>query len=80
MVDPVVMMLDDMIEEDIFSFSLAKKKYEDSLYPILYKDIDFYNLPLILDFGSGIFIGRHGYSGMGDFYSGTHGNTGMGFF
>ena len=81
MVDPAVMMLDNMMDEDPFALSLAQKKFEivqigetSSIYEHFIRSLE------IDAAGSGLFIGRHGYSGMGDFYSGTHGNTGMGFF
>ncbi len=78
MVDPFTILLDD-IEADPFALLLEKKRYEDSFFKtnIEEDDLSQYNIDMN---GSGIFIGRHGYTGMGDFYSGTHGNTGMGFF
>jgi hypothetical protein len=78
MVDPFVMMLDNMIDEDPFALALAKRKFEEMFFHI---SIEEDPLSYYIDMGgSGLFIGRHGYTGMGDFYSGTHGNTGMGFF
>lgn len=80
MVDPVVIMLDDMVEEDSFALSLAKRKYEIELFD-LWDDEPLDALPIIYNEGTGIPpIGRHGYTGMGDYYSNTHGNTGMGWF
>ena len=79
MIDPIVMMLDDMTDEDPFAFSLAKKKYEDLFFNI-WEEQSLDALPIILNSGTGLFIGRHGYTGMGDYYSNTHGNTGMGWF
>ena len=84
MVDPVVMMLDDMTEEDPFALALAKKQLEIALFPetMIEDDVyeDFIKSLEVNGSGSGLFIGRHGYTGMGDYYSNTHGNTGMGWF
>jgi hypothetical protein len=71
--------IDDDIELDIYSLSLAKRKQEIEFYHVEEEDFQAY-LPFVDMMGSGLFIGRHGYTGMGDFYSNTHGNTGMGFF
>jgi hypothetical protein len=59
--------------------SLIKKKWEDAIFRTTKWDESEF-LPVVVD-GSGWVIGRHGYSGMGDFiHTGTHGNTGTGFF
>lgn len=80
MVDPFTILLDNIVDNDPFALSLAKKKYEDSFFKTNIREEDDL-LDYYIDMsGSGIFIGRHGYTGMGDFYSDTHGNTGMGFF
>ena len=80
MVDPFTILLDNIIDIDPFALALAKKKVEDMFFNIPQKEDDELS-PYDIDMsGSGLFIGRHGYTGMGDFYSDTHGNTGMGFF
>jgi hypothetical protein len=62
---------------DLFVYSLLKIHEQRKTFDM--KDnMDFF--PMVCIIGSGLIIGRHGYSGMGDFYSNTHGNTGMGFF
>lgn len=65
---------------DIYSIVLTKRK-EELIFSTkdIEDELDIY-LPFVDMMGSGLFIGRHGYTGMGDFYSDTHGNTGMGFF
>lgn len=65
---------------DIYSITLAKRKEELTFYAEDKEDDFDPYLPFVDMMGSGLFIGRHGYTGMGDFYSDTHGNTGMGFF
>ena len=75
MVDPVVMMLDNMVEEDPFAFALAKKKYEDGLFQVFYDDNDLDTVPVILCDGSG---GLHEYNGISTDWRFSH--TGRGFF
>ena len=75
MPDPFVLSMDN--RKDPFVYSLFKIHQERKMFDM--KDnMDFF--PMVCVDGSGLVIGRHGYSGMGDFYSNTHGNTGMGFF
>jgi hypothetical protein len=64
---------------DPFMSSLIKKKFEDSIFHTTKWDESEF-LPVVVD-GSGWVIGRHGYTGMGDFiHTGTHGGTGCGWF
>lgn len=81
MPDPFLLTIEEKYQDlDPYSLSLAKRKEEIKFYHIEEED-DFTDyLPFVDMMGSGLFIGRHGYTGMGDFYSDTHGNTGMGFF
>lgn len=81
MPDPFLLTIEEKYANlDPYAITLAKKKEEAKFYVI--KEDESWNdyLPFVDMMGSGLFIGRHGYSGMGDFYSDTHGNTGMGFF
>ena len=66
-------------KDDPFVYSLAKMKREYELFGIVGDVSDSDMFPMVMS-GSGLIIGRYGYSGMGDYYSNTHGNTGMGFF
>jgi hypothetical protein len=78
MPDPFLILL-SQDGNDPFMSALIRKKFEDSIFHTTkWDESDF--LPVVVD-GSGWVIGRHGYTGMGDFiHTGTHGNTGMGFF
>jgi hypothetical protein len=77
MSDPFVLMLEN-VGVDVFMSSLIRKKFEDGIFrSSTLNESDF--LPVVVD-GSGWVIGRHGMTGIGDFYSGTHGGTGTGWF
>ena len=73
---------------DLFLDSINFQK-EDLFSSVLFDDILIDREDLLRDINCGVFwstgilipvIGRHGYSGMGEFYSDTHGHTGMGWF
>jgi hypothetical protein len=81
MIDPFLLTIDKEDNCDLYAITLSNKLPSLPFHFVEENDNDLARfLPDITLEGTGLFIGRHGYTGMGDFYSNTHGNTGMGFF